>query len=106
MSGTAARIDVVRWFEEGGDSWDIRQAGGSPCQRGAPALQEELPVIDYSGSSRGGAEQGSPGGTRVVLGHQRGVVDGDPPGGDRDIHTPHTLCVVLRFGRHRSKSLL
>jgi len=50
-------------------------------------------------TSRGGAERGAPGCAAVVLGHQRRVVDRDPPGGRRrrDVHTPR---VRAASGRH------
>ena len=55
--GTAARgIYYVSCFQGAGDSRDVRQARRSPRQRRCPALKEELPVIDDSGSWRAAAE--------------------------------------------------
>lgn len=37
-------------FERPGDSWDVRQVGRRTSERRRPALQEELPVVDDSGT--------------------------------------------------------
>ena len=39
-------------FERAGDSWDVGQVGRRTSQRRCPALQEELPVVDDSGTCR------------------------------------------------------
>lgn len=39
-------------FERPGDSWDVGQVGRRTSQRRRPTLQEELPVVDYSGACR------------------------------------------------------
>ena len=52
MGTAVGGIYYVSCFEGAGDSWDVRQARGSPRQRRCPALEEELPVIDDSGSWR------------------------------------------------------
>lgn len=37
-------------FERPGDSWDVGQFGRRAGQRGRPTLQQELPVVDNSGT--------------------------------------------------------
>lgn len=70
-------------FEWPGDPWDVRQVGGCAGQGGCPTLQQELPVVDDPCTSGRGAEQSPTGSGGVVLGHVRGIVDGDPShGGD------------------------
>lgn len=39
-------------FERPGDSWDVGQFGRRAGQRGRPTLQQELPVVDNSGTCR------------------------------------------------------
>lgn len=39
-------------FEWPGDSWDVGQVGRRTSQRRRPTLQEELPVVDDSGTCR------------------------------------------------------
>lgn len=64
-----------------GDPWNVgERARWSPGQRGTAALQQELPVVDDSCTSRCCAEQSAPGSSGVVVGHVRGVVYGHPPG--------------------------
>lgn len=84
-----------------GDPRDVWQDGRGPGQRGGPALEEELTVIDYPGASGGGAEHGPAGRAAAVLGHQRGVVHRHPPGGRGDVHAPGVRAVG--GGGHRGR---
>lgn len=45
-------VSRVVGFERPGDSWDVRQVGRRTGQRRRPTLQEELPVVDDSGTCR------------------------------------------------------
>lgn len=64
-----------------GDPWNGGQTSRrGPGQRRAATVQQELSVIDDSGSSRSGAKQGPSGGGGVVVGHVICIVDGHPPG--------------------------
>lgn len=65
-----------------GHPWNVREAaGGCASQWGAATVQQEFSVVDDSGASRGGAEQGSSGGSGVVMGQMGCIVDGHPSGG-------------------------
>lgn len=78
------------WFERPGDSWDIRHFGRRTSQRRCPTLQEELPIVNYSGTSRCSAEQSPSWSRGVVLGHVSSIVDGNPPD-SRDIPASSSL---------------
>lgn len=50
--GGLFRLVSVVGFERPGDPGDVGQIGGGAGEGGRPTLQEELPVIDDSGTCR------------------------------------------------------
>lgn len=67
------------------DPWDLRQAAGrGPSDGRVSTVQEKLPVIDDSGTSRRGGEERSPGGLAVAVGQLGPVLEGEHSGRDGD----------------------
>lgn len=66
-------------FQGSGDARDVWEVRWGSGQGRSPTLQQELTVIDDSGSSRRSAEQSPSRSGGVVLGHVGSIENGHPP---------------------------
>lgn len=69
---------------------------GGPGQRGVSTIQQKLPVINDSGTSWRGGEEGPPGCLAVTVGQLGPVIQGEHPGGYG------AAFGFIRAGRHAS----